>query len=242
MERPSAAQIRRAERIRVQLQQVESSCVPIRRRASQAKSENCALEEQLEDAWVAIVGYQVDCENERARQRELEESLGQLELESEIFEKKALDAMKRNGRLVEEVGDAARIEPLLGDVVTELCAELAETSGKEGILRSEEGDEAIFAQEVAHLRSFSSLAEVRSTQDLEIEKLWETEARLDAYHQELEAALQSRLNDDRRYQDRDFPNGVGDPPCVSFQEMLAEAKELHEKAMHLECLACEIVR
>lgn len=214
--------------------------MPIRRRASQALSVNAALEEQLEDAWVAIVGFQVDCQRERSRQCELEESLAQLELESQIFERKALDAVRRNTRLVQEVEEAARIEPMLGDVVTELVSQLADFSG------TEEGDEAVFAQEVweaVDLRSCSSSAEVRcASRDLEYEKLCQEEAILESYHRELEAALQSKAHHERRHQDREYSNGTSDLPCLSLPQMLAEAQELHERAIHLECLSCEIVR
>lgn len=213
------------------MQQTRAACAPVRRRLAQSSAANGLLEEHLEDARVAILGFQVDVERERSAQQKLEVTFSQLERQSQCLALEAVEAEERNRMLTEEVEEELVLEPELVEAVEELRGRFAEVGVKVGATQSEEPSRLIDA-----VRAAEASCEV---QDAKVRELCDEEVELEASRLKLEAALQEILEADTRHLPScaaSFDDKLGQMPAL-----FAEAQELRAKARHLESLACEEV-
>jgi len=219
----------RVSLLRTQLQQTRAACAPVRRRLAQSSAANGSLEEHLEDARVAILGFQVDVERERAIQQKLEVTVSQLERQNTCLTLEALEAEKRNCMLTEEVEQELMVEPALVEAVEELRGRFAEVGVEVGAAQCEEPSRLIDA-----VRAAEASCEV---QDAKVRELCGEEVELEASRLKLEAALEEFMEGDTRHLPSfasSFDEKLGQMPAL-----FAEAQELRAKARHLESLACE---
>jgi len=179
---PKVGDDKRSDRLRALLQQAQVAANAAQRKCSTAQEQAVRFTDSLEDARVAIMGYQVDIERERARHSKLEADVAALRQEAAQLRAREQEVTDMNSRLAAEVDTLTSREPELAQAVEALRAQLAEAKVEAG---SPSG-------QLARLADTVSIAEANcETEEFKVRELMREEAALEARHRELQAMIKA---------------------------------------------------